>query len=175
MIEVVVGTRVKHDRYGQGLVNKVLSGGYEIFFENIGKTVISDGSEELEILETPADAPPVVKIDADVLEDVLGNYFSKHHPLPDVVELGEKWEGGTMILKPADENLQTKEIPIETFFHKIVMMRDKIRVLEQSINSNKKLSDEEKIHIQQYISRVYGSFTTFNVLFKKKEDQFSSK
>lgn len=175
MSEVVTGTKVRHDRYGQGLVNKVISGGYEIFFEKIGKTVISEGNEELEIQESPADAPAVVKIDKEVLEDVIGSYFEKHQPLPEIVELGDKWIGGSMLLKPADESLQAKEIPIEAFFHKIVMMRDKVRVLEQNINSNKTLTDEEKVHIQQYISRVYGSFTTFNVLFKQKADYFSGK
>ncbi len=77
-----------------------------------------------------------------------------------------------MILKPEEEQLQSKENPLEAFFHKIVMVRDRIRVLEQNINSNKKLSDEDKVHLQQYISRVYGSLTTFNILFKRKEDQF---
>ena len=88
------------------------------------------------------------------------------------VTLGHRWEGGTMILKPADDNLKAKEIPIETFFHKIVMIRDRIRVMEQRINSSN-LSDEEKVNLQQYITRIYGSLTTFNVLFQYKEDQFS--
>ena len=88
------------------------------------------------------------------------------------VELGDKWDNGTMILKPYDDNLQSKEIPIATFFHKIVMVRDRIRVMEQRINSSK-LTDEAKVNLQQYITRIYGSLTTFNVLFKYKKDHFS--
>ena len=90
----------------------------------------------------------------------------------EVVKLGEKWTGGMMLLQPKDTSLKPKEIPIEVFFHKIVMARDRLRVLEQNINSNKNLSDEEKINLQQYITRIYGSFTTFNVLFKNKEHWF---
>ena len=77
-----------------------------------------------------------------------------------------------MILQPANTELKPKEMPIETFFHKIVMMRDRLRVLEQNINSNDALSDEEKVNLQQYISRIYGSMTSFNILFEDKEDYF---
>ena len=90
----------------------------------------------------------------------------------EVVPLGEKWIGGTLLLQPSDKNLKPKEIPVADFFHKIVMLRDRLRVLEQNINSNKKLSDEEKVNLQQYITRCYGSLTTFNVLFKDKEHWF---
>src|SRR5205085_11607627 len=88
------------------------------------------------------------------------------------VPLGDRWIGGTMLLQPADKALKPKEIPVDDFFHKIVMLRDRLRVLEQNINSNKKLSDEDKVNIQQYITRCYGSLTTFNVLFKNKEHWF---
>jgi hypothetical protein len=77
-----------------------------------------------------------------------------------------------MILQPANPELKPKEIPVETFFHKIVMLRDRLRVLEQNINSSKSLTDEEKVNIQQYITRAYGSLTTFNVLFAEKEHYF---
>ena len=81
-------------------------------------------------------------------------------------------KNGQMILKPADTALKEKEIPIEVFFHKIVMLRDRLRVMEQRINAHKSLSDEDKIDLQQYITRIYGSLTTFNILFKHQSDQF---
>ena len=92
--------------------------------------------------------------------------------LTENVPLGDKWLKGTLLLQPADKTLKPKEIPIDDFFHKIVMLRDRLRVLEQNINSNKKLSDEDKVNMQQYITRCYGSLTTFNVLFKNKEHWF---
>jgi hypothetical protein len=93
------------------------------------------------------------------------------------VELGsakiaDKWIGGKLILRPGKPGLQEKEVPIDAFFHKIIMLRDRLRVLEQQINTNDKLSEPEKIQLQQYITRCYGSLTTFNVFFKDQKDQF---
>lgn len=89
------------------------------------------------------------------------------------VELGDRWNDGELVLVPGKEGTQEKRIPLDVFFKKIVMVRDKLRVLEQKVNGNKNLSDEEKVQLQQYITGCYGSLTIFNVLFKSKEDQFS--
>ena len=87
-------------------------------------------------------------------------------------ELHGRWEGGELILKPGKGGTQEKRIPLDAFFHKIVMVRDKLRVLEQKINGNDKLSDQDKVDMQQYITRCYGSLTTFNILFRDKAEQF---
>lgn len=88
------------------------------------------------------------------------------------VRLAPKWEGGTVVLKPADAALQAKEIPVDSLFHKVVMVRDRLRVLEQKVNAHPKLSDADKVEMQQYITRCYGSLTSFNLLFSEREDQF---
>ena len=89
------------------------------------------------------------------------------------VELGARWEGGEMVLKPGKEGTADKRVPIEAFFHKVVMIRDKLRVLEQRINAHPKLADEEKVAMEQYITACYGTLTTFNVLFANKDDGFT--
>lgn len=88
------------------------------------------------------------------------------------VRLAPRWEGGTVVLRPGDGQTQEKEIPLDSLFHKIVMIRDRLRVLEQKINANEKLSDAEKIDLQQYVTRCYGSLTTFNLLFRDEREKF---
>ena len=113
-----------------------------------------------------------MKLNIRDFEKMLKHVLNQYNGIENKVELGKKWVGGTMILQPANTELKPKEIPVETFFHKIVMMRDRLRVLEQNINSHEVLSDEDKINLQQYITRIYGSMTSFNILFENKEDYF---
>ena len=109
------------------------------------------------------DREELKRVVREVLEDESGYGFAP---------IAERWAGGTLVLKPRDAALQSKEIPLDTFFHKIVMVRDKLRVLEQKINASAKLSEAEKVDLQQYITKVYGSLTTFNALFRAREDHF---
>ena len=88
------------------------------------------------------------------------------------VELADRWHGGELILKPGREGLQEKALSIESFFHKIVMVRERLRVMEQKINNHPKLNDTERIELQEYITRIYGSLTTFNVLVDDRVDWF---
>jgi hypothetical protein len=171
MEELSVGSRVDHPRYGEGIVSKNNLTAYEIFFERGGKMEITKRNTDLTVLTKNEDAPKN-GISIKEIEKVMAYVLDQYASLNEVVPLGEKWMGGTMSLQPANQSLQAKEIPIETFFHKIVMLRDRLRVLEQNINSHSVLTDAEKVDLQQYITRIYGSLTTFNILFSEKEHYF---
>lgn len=171
MEELAVGTRVEHPRYGEGIVSKNKITSYEIFFERGGKIEITKRNEDLEVIEAPEEKPKN-SLTLPEIEKVLRLVLEEQGALQEIVPLGEKWMGGNMILQPANQSLKPKEIPIESFFHKIVMLRDRLRVLEQNINSHTVLTDEEKVNLQQYITRIYGSLTTFNILFADKDQYF---
>jgi len=163
-----IGSRINHPAFGKGCVVQVHKIAYQICFMDYGLKNV--GKEyPLEVIEAIEGTDEITFTEA---EKSLAKILRMWMGFSDVIELGSKWEGGMMILKPGDESLKSKEIPIETFFHKIVMVRDRIRVMEQRINASKLLSDEDKVNLQQYITRIYGSMTTFNVLFKYKEDHF---
>ncbi len=165
------GTWVKHPRYGNGIISNDKITAWEIYFEKGGKLEISKRNEELEIVEASA-TPARSGLSLDEIEKVLTYVLEKYNGLQSTVELGERWKGGTLILKPQNPELQSKEISVENFFHKIVMVRDRLRVLEQNINSNSTLADSEKVDLQQYITRIYGSLTTFNFLFADNKNYF---
>lgn len=171
MEELAAGTRVDHPRYGEGIVSKNKITSYEIFFERGGKIEITKRNNELEVIETPEEKPKN-SLTLTEIEKVLRFVLEEQGALQEIVPLGDKWAGGNMLLQPANPALKPKEIPIEGFFHKIVMVRDRLRVLEQNINSHPSLPDEEKVNMQQYITRIYGSLTTFNILFSDKEHYF---
>jgi len=171
--ELNVGTRIDHPKYGIGIVSGNTQLAYKVIFIRGGEIEFIKSNFEAEVLEEndlmPVDEP---RLNVKEFEKALKYILDRYNGLEHKVELGSKWEGGTILLKPGNPNLQAKEIPIETFFHKIVMVRDRLRVLEQNINSHAGLSDEEKVNLQQYITRIYGSLTSFNILFSEKEDYF---
>ncbi|HPR31367.1 MAG TPA: hypothetical protein PLK12_04690 [Prolixibacteraceae bacterium] len=171
MEELAVGTRVDHPRYGEGIISRSHLTIYEIFFERGGKMELTKYNPDLRVLAEPENKPRTGLTLAEV-EEAITYVLDKYQGLSKIVELGERWKGGTLLMQPANPELQAKEVPMETFFHKIVMVRDRLRVLEQNINSHPKLSDEEKVDLQQYITRTYGSLTTFNILFADKDDYF---
>ena len=164
-----IGSRLKHSVYGLGVVTNVSSKHYWVTFIENGLETI-DIDSEFEVVESVEDE--VDSVSFYEVESTLRNLLKKWSDVSEIVHIGDRWKGGKIILEPKDTNLSNKEIPIETFFHKIVMVRDRIRVMEQKINSSN-LDDQDKVDLQQYISRIYGSLTTFNVLFKLKEQQFS--
>jgi hypothetical protein len=169
------GTIIDHYRYGEGIVSKIQLSSIDVFFEKAGKVSIPKESDDYSIVKQVEQNTEAVQVDLDLQEfrKIIDESLEKHGLTNENIPLGDKWIGGKIILEPANTEMQSKEIPIETFFHKIVMLRDRLRVLEQNINSHKVLNDEDKVHLQQYITRSYGSLTTFNVLFKDKNDQFS--
>jgi len=168
-----IGARVRHPAFGEGIVIDMDVSTMQIFFKGEGDREISRSFDGLEVLESPKEVDESIGIEdvKKAMKSILKDFSDLSH----VVDLGEKWNGGKMVLVPGNPDLQSKEIPIDTFFHKIVMVRDRLRVLEQNINSHDVLTDSDKVHLQQYISRIYGSLTTFNVLFAEKKDHFSSK
>jgi hypothetical protein len=165
-----IGTRLQHTHHGPGVIVGIRYATYIISFINHGIKEIDKTDDKLDEV-IPENVTEEIETHSDVEKSLL-KILRLWGGLTENVPLGDKWHGGMMLLQPADKSLKPKEIPIADFFHKVVMLRDRLRVLEQNINSNKKLSDEDKANIQQYITRCYGSLTTFNVLFKNKEQWF---
>ncbi len=172
-----IGMQVEHPHYGVGVVKGLSEKAAEVLFPEGMRSVSPEGSHL-----QPAD--PVATLSGreislwQFVEQTVRALITEigfEKPDSVVEQLASRWHQGRLVLRPANPDLQAKEVPLETFFHKIVMIRNNLRVLEQKINSHGKLNDAEKVELQQYISRCYGSLTTFNILFQNREDQFSSK
>ncbi len=165
-----IGTRLQHTMHGPGVIVGIKYATYIISFINVGVKEIDKIDNKLEEI-IPENVTAEVETTSAVEQSLL-KILQSWGGITENVPLGDKWLGGTMLLQPADKTLKPKEFPVQDFFHKVVMLRDRLRVLEQNVNSHKILTDEDKVNLQQYITRCYGSLTTFNVLFKNKEQYF---
>lgn len=165
-----IGTRLQHTQHGPGVIVGVRYATYLISFINVGVKEIDKTDAHLDEI-IPENVSAEIETSSDIEKSLL-KILRQWADISEIVPIGDKWIGGTMLLQTADKSLKPKEVPIDVFFHKIVMLRDRLRVMEQHINSHKKLSDEDKVSLQQYITRIYGTLTTFNVLFKNKEHWF---
>ncbi len=164
--DLMKGDLVRSERLGVGRVEDTIGFGEgqkcAVWFARLDRSAVLPRSELDRLSPSEHAAYEMVKLAVrELREEETGK-----------IKLAERWQGGELILKPESASLAPKSLPIETFFHKIVMVRDRLRVMEQQINAHKGLSDEDKVDLQQYITRIYGSLTTFNFLFREKEDYF---
>ncbi|WP_296316467.1 hypothetical protein [Winogradskyella sp. UBA3174] len=163
-----IGSRIDHAEHGKGVVTNVTSKHYWVTFIDNGLETI-DLDSEFQVIEAAEDEVDTVSFYE--VERTLKSVLKKWSDVSEVITIADKWKGGKLIMQPGDINLKSSEVPIDAFFHKIIMVRDRLRVMEQKINSSN-LDEQEKIDLQQYITRSYGSLTSFNVLFKLKTQQF---
>jgi hypothetical protein len=171
-----IGMKLRHPQYGVGVVRSLTEHTAEIAFDDAPRT-IAPASSDLQPAEATASLSELqVPLASLIRETAHATVEALGLEKKDVVVegLASRWQNGTLVMQSADSSLQPKEVPLETFFHKIVMIRNNLRVLEQKVNASEKLSDADKFELHQYITRCYGSLTTFNVLFKNKDDQFKS-
>ena len=168
--------KVNHPRYGIGVVKALTEHTADISFDDAPRTLdpasadLASAEPTATLRELQVPLANLIRDTAQAMVEALG--LEKEDTV--VEGLANRWQGGTLVLQSADTSLQPTDVPLETFFHKIVMIRNNLRVLEQKVNASDKLSDADKVEMQQYVTRCYGSLTTFNILFKNKDDQFST-
>ena len=176
LVDLRAGLQVRHPQLGLGDVKVLTEKTAEILFNDGRKTLTEDQCTELTPAEPHAKLEGLDRPLRDLIAEVVDATVSQLHLKVDDEEfapqLAPRWVGGRVVLHPHDASLATKEIELEVFFRKIVMVRDNLRVLEQKINAHPKLDDAERIELQHYITKSYGSLTTFNLLFKEKEQTF---
>ena len=166
------GQVVYHAEFGTGRVVRVEGDVVTVNFIKAGpKFFAADEADEVLSDTPPQAAGQEEDVDVDELKEAIREVLREEGIIGET-RIAERWDGGEMLLKPGRPGLQEKSVPIDIFFHKIVMIRNQLRLLEQNINNSKGLTEAEKVDLQQYITRCYGSLTTFNVLFSDKKDWF---
>ena len=166
--------KIRHPAYGVGSVVGITEHTADILFED-GKRTISPESSAIEPAEAIATVSGTEMPLKQLIERTVGAFVDRlgiEKPENVRGEMALRFHKGTIVIQPADKSLQSKEIDIDTFFHKVVMMRNQLRVLEQKLNAHDKLTEAEKVEMQSYITRCYGTMTTFNVLFREKDAGF---
>ncbi len=166
------GQVVHHKVCGKGRIVNIEESRLVVDFIKGGVKFFDLSAAADELLDMPHQEEATDVMDTDELKEAIREVLSEEGLVGTAPPLAAKWEGGELVLKPAKPDLQGKTIPIDTFFHKIVMIRNQLRLLEQNVNSHKGLTDAEKVDLQQYITRCYGSLTTFNALFADRGDWF---
>ena len=161
-----IGTVVTHPAFGRGRIAGYEGEGYVVVFKNAEVTRVAFTFEAMKPEGGSGDP------ELDRIKQAVSEVFGDYGWLDVDLELGKRWIGGTLKMIPGKESTQPKDVPIEMFFKKIIGIRDKLRVLEQKINAHPGLSSEDKIEMEGYITRCYGSLTTFNSLFAEKASQF---
>jgi len=165
-----IGALVTHVDYGRGRIVRYQDDGYLIHFKTGETRWVGFQFHGLKALESEAARDPELDRVQQAVREVLLDYGWRDADL----EMGKRWLGGTMRLIPGQEGTQPKDVPLEAFFKKIIGVREKLRVLEQKLNNHASLSGDEKVELQGYITRCYGSLTTFNALFATKGSYFRS-
>jgi hypothetical protein len=167
------GKVVWHADFGTGRVVNVEGGRVTVNFIKAGPKFFGSDEADEALMDSPP--PEMLKeeedVDVDELKEAIREVL-KEEGLVGTTPMGERWDGGELLMRPGKPGLQEKSVPIDTFFHKIVMIRNQLRLLEQNVNNSKGLTEAEKVDMQQYITRCYGSLTTFNALFADKKDWF---
>ncbi|MDF9830973.1 hypothetical protein [Parabacteroides sp. PF5-6] len=164
-----IGSRVRHKEYGPGVVIQVKSNSYLITFMDFGNREILRNYEGMEVIDLMEPDEDLVSM--EMIENTLTRILRTFADITEIVPIADKYRGGTLVIKPANPELKPYEMPISNFFNKIIILRERLRVMEQKINGSN-LQDDEKIVLQQYITRCYGSLTSFNILFKNKGQIF---
>lgn len=169
-ISLGIGSRIQHPEWGPGVVTQVKTDSYLITFIEHGAREISKSYGKLEVIE--ALEPDTDLVSFEQIEQHLVKVLRQFSDIQETVSLSDKWKGGRLVLYPGQNDLKPYEMPIATFFHKITMVRDRLRVMEQKVNASQ-LDEQDKIELQQYITRIYGSLTSFNILFKNRAQDFT--